>query len=54
MKSIRFRIGFCGVAVTLVFLRPFLSSYNNLEVNTTYEKDNCNAACPLWLSLKNA
>ena len=36
MKSIHFRIGSCGVAVTLVFLRPFLSSllYDYIKHNT--------------------
>ena len=38
MKSICFRIGFCGVAVALVFLRLFLSSYYNSEVNIIMKK----------------
>ena len=38
MKSICFRIGFCGVAVTLVFLCLFLSSYYNSEVNIIMKK----------------
>ena len=36
--SICFRIGFCGVAVTLVFLCLFLSSYYNSEVNIIMKK----------------
>lgn len=38
MKSICFWIGFCGVAVTLVFLCLFLSSYYNSEVNIIMKK----------------
>ena len=38
MKSICFRIGFCGVAVALAFLRLFLSSYYNSEVNIIMKK----------------
>ena len=38
MKSICFRIGFCGVAVALVLLRLFLSSYYNSEVNIIMKK----------------
>ena len=38
MKSICFRIGFCGVAVALVFLRLFLSSYYNSQVNIIMKK----------------